>query len=372
MHASNLSQGLGDSIAKITSYFGIRPCGGCERRRELLNRWVPYPDRQTEPTEQSGQVGDTNRQPIGGRSSLILPTKSHGNRLDLFGNFEDEKFGDIQRSGVIHFGRRPIVLASAQGGGWPAPGQADGPLDREGARRVAEEAAKKPKMAPGTGPFACGIDVTESTKAAIRTTKSAFHHWTSDQRHESCRALYSLTTGDVAWDILELHSQVTSDTLNQPFRPICTTSGADPACGSSVSIGGSCHFAGSANYVIFGVMCRLCHDHYDTMLNEAAFYEVFDKDDYRLGRTRFTSRAGSGLVDLYKKYVPLLTGDAPAGNLNAAKRWSIAVQGWPHLATTPPPDRVNCQLTCPHRATNPFAISWYPYVNPYARRRGIF
>ncbi|MCA9151763.1 MAG: hypothetical protein KDA92_20810, partial [Planctomycetales bacterium] len=177
---------------------------------------------------------------------------------------------------------------------------------------------------------------------------------------------------DIAWDILELHSQVTNDTLNEKFRPICATSGARPACGSSVTIGGSCHFAGSANYVIFGVMCRLCHDHYDKMLNDAAFYEIYDKDAYRRSRLHFTESGMLGLVDLYKKYVPLLSGDAPAGNIEGAKRWSIAgYHGWPYRAPTPLPDRVNCQLTCPHKAAIPLNISWYPYVNPYARRSGL-
>ena len=32
--------GLGDVIKRATSYFGIKPCGGCERRAAALNRWV--------------------------------------------------------------------------------------------------------------------------------------------------------------------------------------------------------------------------------------------------------------------------------------------------------------------------------------------
>jgi hypothetical protein len=30
--------GLGDAIKRATSYVGIRPCGGCERRAAALNR----------------------------------------------------------------------------------------------------------------------------------------------------------------------------------------------------------------------------------------------------------------------------------------------------------------------------------------------
>lgn len=32
--------GLGDAVKRATRAFGIRPCGKCERRAALLNRWV--------------------------------------------------------------------------------------------------------------------------------------------------------------------------------------------------------------------------------------------------------------------------------------------------------------------------------------------
>lgn len=34
--------GLGDVIKRATSYMGIKPCGGCERRAETLNRWMTF------------------------------------------------------------------------------------------------------------------------------------------------------------------------------------------------------------------------------------------------------------------------------------------------------------------------------------------
>lgn len=40
------SRGLGDTIAKITHAVGIEPCGGCERRRQILNRMAPYRDNR--------------------------------------------------------------------------------------------------------------------------------------------------------------------------------------------------------------------------------------------------------------------------------------------------------------------------------------
>jgi hypothetical protein len=34
--------GLGDAIKRVTSNFGIRTCGGCERRAAALNRWFVF------------------------------------------------------------------------------------------------------------------------------------------------------------------------------------------------------------------------------------------------------------------------------------------------------------------------------------------
>ena len=34
--------GLGDAIKRTTSYFGIKPCGGCEQRATALNLWMVF------------------------------------------------------------------------------------------------------------------------------------------------------------------------------------------------------------------------------------------------------------------------------------------------------------------------------------------
>jgi hypothetical protein len=38
----NRIRGLGDLIAAGTRAVGIRPCGGCKKRQEALNRMVPF------------------------------------------------------------------------------------------------------------------------------------------------------------------------------------------------------------------------------------------------------------------------------------------------------------------------------------------
>ena len=39
--------GLGDVIKRTTSYFGVKPCGGCERRAAILNRWLVFAPRRS-------------------------------------------------------------------------------------------------------------------------------------------------------------------------------------------------------------------------------------------------------------------------------------------------------------------------------------
>lgn len=42
---STQSVGFGDTVAKITKSFGIKPCAGCERRRKKFNEAIAYRKR---------------------------------------------------------------------------------------------------------------------------------------------------------------------------------------------------------------------------------------------------------------------------------------------------------------------------------------
>lgn len=46
-------RGLGDVVARTASAMGIKPCAGCQKRREALNRLVPFgtPEMPQEPSE---------------------------------------------------------------------------------------------------------------------------------------------------------------------------------------------------------------------------------------------------------------------------------------------------------------------------------
>jgi hypothetical protein len=38
--------GLGDVIKRATSALGIKPCSGCHRRADALNRWMTFSGRR--------------------------------------------------------------------------------------------------------------------------------------------------------------------------------------------------------------------------------------------------------------------------------------------------------------------------------------
>jgi hypothetical protein len=38
--------GLGDLLKRAGNAFGIKPCGGCSRRAETLNRWLAFTPKQ--------------------------------------------------------------------------------------------------------------------------------------------------------------------------------------------------------------------------------------------------------------------------------------------------------------------------------------
>lgn len=37
-----ISLGFGDTISKITNFFGIKTCGQCRLRQYKFNKWIPY------------------------------------------------------------------------------------------------------------------------------------------------------------------------------------------------------------------------------------------------------------------------------------------------------------------------------------------
>ncbi|MDA1273066.1 MAG: DUF4157 domain-containing protein [Verrucomicrobia bacterium] len=205
--------------------------------------------------------------------------------------------------------------------------------------------APVPTPAAPAGPV-CGPDVTGEISAAVSNTKSTFAGWNAAKRESQCDALDSLSTGAMAWDILELHN---NDWIHRVYRPACASAGATPPCGSTVQVETDCHYAGSPNYVIYGVMCKLCNDHFTAVGNAN-------------GAARFTEAEMLSWINFYKG-----TGwhgaGTPAGNFAASNNWAVAgYNGWAGSGG-PAGDRNTCSPACPTAyAGGAFNVHWFPEV----------
>lgn len=268
-------------------------------------------------------------------------------------------------------------LRVLEGGG--ARGRRPGPRRPEPRRREPPASSRsftgpRPPSTPAPGPSApstppsgpravCGPNVTAYIVRALDHTTSLFHSWTSSQQQSACYALVEPPEAAFAWDIIDLHNAAKGGGSHNwiidyrctppgscPWRgvshydprQVCATAGASPSCSASVQVGRECYYAGSANYVVFGRMMKLCHD--------------------TLGGVEFSETAARALVNAYK------LGGLKGGNVGPAKAWASAgYHGWPSGGSPPSGDRANCSPSCPvpfsHSA---FRICWCPYENPYA------
>jgi hypothetical protein len=172
----------------------------------------------------------------------------------------------------------------------------------------------------------CGPNLTEPLGYAVVWMKTEFARWSAVDRRMACDSLYDL--GPIAWDIAELDPPSRRQFIAR-YGPECTT------CGDAVQVGHDCHHAGSVNYVVFGAMMRLCHDHYKgTVLGPSARW--------------FSEEAMNLMIVLHK--TDLWSG-AEAGNLDPSIAWAKAgYRGWPPtdgtLRGTPHGDRDYCKATC--------------------------
>jgi hypothetical protein len=199
-----------------------------------------------------------------------------------------------------------------------------------------------PSTEPEEGGFVCGPNVTKQVRDAVSRTQSKFVGWSSGDKTAACQALTSWQTGDLAWDIGQLHSQ----RWILDYQPACASDGAEPKCIASVQIDNDCHYAGSVNYVIFGIMCKLCYNHFTALGSSNA-------NDY-------TEAEMLNLIDLYKGTGPLGL-STPSANFGPSREWSKAgYHGWPATAS-PAGDRSNCSPTCPtpYKGMR-FIINWVP------------
>jgi hypothetical protein len=104
-------------------------------------------------------------------------------------------------------------------------------------------------------------------------------------------------------------------------------------------VDGECSYAGSVNYVIFGVMWKLCGYREDTML---AYIWAYKGDRSRMQRFHNPT---PGVKDPPSTSIDPLKA---SGNYEPCKAWALAgYHDWPSVKS-PQGDRIHrCKLTCP-------------------------
>lgn len=196
-----------------------------------------------------------------------------------------------------------------------------------------------------TGFAVCGPDVTWALESAVRRTKAKYQSISPALRALACSNIASNPLVIInSWDT-ELHDGVGGGWLNQPpyynvtsRGPCCTP---QSTCGGTVSVNGVCYDAGSVNYVIDGVMLKLC----GTSMQRLLF-----------------------LIDAYKgpHIKPNIIGGCtdnipPAGNWFNSRRWAVAgYNGWPAIGpgiSPGPSNRPHCSVTCPHTVQH-LRVKW--------------
>ena len=203
----------------------------------------------------------------------------------------------------------------------------------------------KPEEVPPN--FVCGPNVTDSLGRAVADLKSKFDGLSDDEQEDVCGTLNSLLYGAWTWDVPALYHENNSWIVER-YRPDgCATKGGAPACGETVQVGDQCYYSGTANYVVFGVMCRLCQQNLDE--DEASDYD----EDHMLE-----------LIDFYKGPGVFA---AASGNWRVSRRWAQAgYHGWPSGGTPPAGDRPNCLPRCPVKYwSEPLKARWCPHIDPY-------
>ena len=108
-----------------------------------------------------------------------------------------------------------------------------------------------------------------------------------------------------------------------------------PPCDITVQVGTTCSYTGSVNYVIYGVMSKLCGKSKGWMNNK---------------------------IHIWKGPVWPFRDAAP--NYDQSMLWADAgFDGWPNVPDPPQdPNYAMCSPTCPTKYTSgSFQVYWYPH-----------
>lgn len=186
----------------------------------------------------------------------------------------------------------------------------------------------------------CGPDISDALDDALTRVKSTFAGWSSAKRGRMCTSLVTLPAATFSWDIVEL-GPAGRDQFKRQYSG-CST------CGFSVQVGRDCHYSGSVNYVVYGVMMRLCHDHYKQ--DDSFLADWYSSDEMRF------------LIYIHKNANLTLTQGA---NYQASNNWALVGYDTGSIRPTPPGDRPNC-ARCPTPYTGRgLSVHWFlDFIRP--------
>jgi hypothetical protein len=184
----------------------------------------------------------------------------------------------------------------------------------------------------------CGPDIADELTETLSRVKSAFASWGSQARYTTCLSLVTLPAGAISWDISEL-GPGGRERFADKF-PDCAT------CGYSVQVGRDCHYAGSVNYVAYGLMMRLCRDH-------------LSKEDSSIADW-FTQEEMLEMIYIHKN---LNTHLKQGANFAASNEWALVGYRAGSIRPTPQGDRHDCKGRCSEPYSGPgFTVRWLPKV----------
>jgi hypothetical protein len=247
--------------------------------------------------------------------------------------------------------RAPIdVVAHGPVATDPRGGTSTSPSDRRSVVVQTRGPAPVPPPAPPR-PRArsCGPDIGSQLTAVLTEIQRAFNDPSlSEWRRElACDNLVTPNPAAImGWDILDLFLPQTS-WLRSGRCGVPRIGTEDPAgCSNSVEVDGKCWLAGTVNYAMYGIACRLCSDRHRRVLP--------------VGLDSWTQ----GDMELWVSFYNIA--DRMGGGIGPPRDWAVATyRGGP----TARPARAGNRPSCPVGCTDPpshtrFDFAWPPIRGP--------
>jgi len=107
----------------------------------------------------------------------------------------------------------------------------------------------------------CGPGVTENVENVLRTVRTEFPKLDKQMQCKMCTGSFSLSAkSGRSWDIWDLHMIAQKSPSGRRGSEVADVGGEELGWNRSVSIGGKCYDAATANYVLYGAMGKLCYE----------------------------------------------------------------------------------------------------------------